>query len=96
MFGNDEDLAQELIDGRWTMDQDEFEKKYAALSDEARERVDEAIDGMNNEPIPGIGSGYGGDESIDVETAAEIWASSGFDEDQMFGYTEEELREALS
>lgn len=35
------------------------------------------------------------DESLDVYDAALIWASSGRDEDYMFGYTEDELRDAL-
>lgn len=35
------------------------------------------------------------DESLSVWDAAEIWASNGKDEDYMFGYTEEELEDAL-
>ncbi len=35
------------------------------------------------------------DESLSVYEAAEIWASNGKDEDYMFGYTEEELEDAL-
>ena len=35
------------------------------------------------------------DERLDVYTAAENWLASGEDEDCMFGYTEEELRNAL-
>ena len=35
------------------------------------------------------------DESLSVYEAAEIWASHGKDEDYMFGYSEEELEEAL-
>lgn len=34
-------------------------------------------------------------ECIDVEDAADIWMSSGKDEDYMFGYTQEELEAAL-
>lgn len=34
-------------------------------------------------------------ESLSVWDAAEIWASNGKDEDYMFGYTEEELENAL-
>lgn len=30
-------------------------------------------------------------ETLSVSDAADIWASSGFDEDRMFGYTSEEL-----
>lgn len=35
------------------------------------------------------------DESLSVYEAAEIWLSNGKDEDYTFGYTEEELEEAL-
>jgi hypothetical protein len=34
-------------------------------------------------------------ESLSVYEAAEIWASHGKDEDYMFGYSEEELEDAL-
>ena len=34
-------------------------------------------------------------ESLSVYDAAVIWASRGKDEDYMFGYTEEELEDAL-
>ena len=34
-------------------------------------------------------------ERLDVYDAALAWLSSGMDEDQTFGYTEEELRDAL-
>lgn len=34
-------------------------------------------------------------ECLSVWDAAEIWASNGKDEDYMFGYTEEELENAL-
>ena len=34
-------------------------------------------------------------ERISVDDAALIWASNGKDEDYMFGYTEEELEDAL-
>jgi len=35
------------------------------------------------------------DESLSVYEAAEIWASNGKDEDYMFGYSEDELEDAL-
>lgn len=35
-------------------------------------------------------------ERLDVYDAADIWMSSGMDEDYTFGYSEEELREAHS
>lgn len=34
-------------------------------------------------------------ESLSVDEAARIWASNGKDEDYMFGYSEEELEDAL-
>ncbi len=34
-------------------------------------------------------------EALDVYEAADIWLCSGKDEDYMFGYTEEELENAL-
>lgn len=37
----------------------------------------------------------GCDETLSVYDAALIWASHGKDEDYMFGYTEEELEDAL-
>ena len=42
--------------------------------------------------------GYDGDETgerLSVWDAAEIWASNGKDEDYTFGYSEEELEDAL-
>lgn len=38
---------------------------------------------------------YVDDEYISVQNAALIWASNGKDEDYMFGYSEEELEDAL-
>lgn len=35
------------------------------------------------------------EESLSVYDAADIWLSNGQDEDYMFGYTEEELEDAL-
>lgn len=95
---NNPDLVQELIDGRWTMDQDEFEEKYASLSSDDMSKVADAIDGMEAEWI--YDDEYEDDEYDDVERlsvydAAMIWLSNGKDEDYMFGYTEEELEDAL-
>lgn len=36
------------------------------------------------------------DDRIDIYEAAEIWYSSGQDEDYMFGYTAKELEEAYN
>ncbi len=38
---------------------------------------------------------YGSDERLPVYEAALIWQSNGFDEDYTFGYSEEELKDAL-
>ena len=46
---NNPDLVQELIDGRWTMDQDEFEEKYYSLSSSDMSKVGEVINGMEDE-----------------------------------------------
>ena len=50
---NNPDLVNELIDGRWTMDQDEFEQKYSSLSSSDMSKVGEAIDGMEAEFMSG-------------------------------------------
>ena len=93
---NNPDLVDELIEGRWTMDQDEFEEKYYSLSSSDRSRVAEAIDGMEREFMSGFDDDDDEDgESLSVYEAAEIWRSNGMDEDYTFGYTEDELRDAL-
>lgn len=46
---NNPELVEELIDGRWDMDQDEFEKKYYSLSSSDMSKVSEAIYGMEDE-----------------------------------------------
>lgn len=48
----------------------------------------------NQEPEP-IEEEDDDNEYISLQEAANIWLSSGFDEDSMFGYTEEELRSKL-
>ena len=42
-------LVQELINGRWTMNQVEFENKYNSLSLDDMCKVADAIDNMQNE-----------------------------------------------
>ena len=88
---NNPDLVQELIDGRWTMDQDEFQDKYSSLSSSDMFKVSDAIDGMQSE--------WMGDdddsESLSASEAALIWASNGKDEDYTFGYSEDELNDNL-
>ena len=46
---NNPGLVQELIDGRWTMDQKEFEEKYNTLSSGDMSEVSAAIYNMENE-----------------------------------------------
>lgn len=46
---NNPDLVEELIEGRLTMDQDEFEEKYFSLSSSDMGKVSEAINGMVDE-----------------------------------------------
>lgn len=36
------------------------------------------------------------DDRLNIYDAAEIWRDSGKDEDSMFGYTEDELNDALN
>lgn len=50
---NNPDLVDELIDGRWTMDQDEFEEKYYSLSRSDMSKVADAINGMEDEFLNG-------------------------------------------
>ena len=46
---NNPELVEELIDGRWTMDQDEFEEKYYSLSSSDMSKVSAAINSMEDE-----------------------------------------------
>ena len=46
---NNPSLVKELIDGRWTMDHDEFTEKYNSLSSSDMSKVADAIDGMEEE-----------------------------------------------
>lgn len=44
MQKNNPQLVKELIDGIWTMDQAEFERKYNSLSDSDMTKVSRAMD----------------------------------------------------
>ena len=93
---NNPDLVDELIEGRWTMDQEEFEQKYYFLSSSDMSKMAESIYGMQNEDPDCLFEDDDDDsEGISVYDAADIWLSSGMDEDNTFGYTEDELRNAL-
>lgn len=66
------------------------------------ERIESSVGEVCDSCAMGIYYAENGDDDelnsdkISVYEAAEIWASSGKDEDQMFGYTTEELEEALN
>lgn len=51
---NNPDLVKELIDARWTMEDDEFNEKYFSLSSDDKWKVTEAIDGMEDELMNGL------------------------------------------
>lgn len=95
---NNPDLVEELIDGRWTMDQEEFEEKYYSLSSSDMSKVGQAISGMENESMHSDfdrDEDEDEDETLSVYDAALIWISHGKDEDYMFGYSRSELENAL-
>ncbi len=46
---NNPNLVDELIEGRWTMDQDEFEEKNYSLSSSDMSKVASAISRMEDE-----------------------------------------------
>ena len=101
---NNPELVQELMDGHWTMPQEEYEQKFNSLSASDRSKVSDFVDEMGRRFIIGdFDESYVYDDDdddddgdgLDVYDAAEIWASHGKDEDYTFGYTEEELEEAL-
>lgn len=46
---NNPDLVEELIEGRWSMEQDEFEEKYFSLSRNDMYEVSQAIYDMEDE-----------------------------------------------
>lgn len=90
---NNPSLVRELIDGRWTMDQSEFERKYNSLSSSDMSQVSDAIYGMESEWLDDDDDESNG--VLSVYDAALIWASHGKDEEYTFGFTEEELEDAL-
>lgn len=89
---NNPSLVNELIEGLWTMDKDEFEQKYNSLNYSDMDKVGAAIDRMGSEWLESDDD----DEAINVYDAADIWLSTGKDEDYMFGYSEEELERAAN
>ena len=61
-----------------------------------RQAIKQAIDGMEGEFMSEFDDDYDEDgESLSVYEAAEIWRSNCMDEDYTFGYSEDELRDAL-
>ena len=54
---NNQELVEELIEKRWTMDDIEFEKKYESLNLDDKCRVAEVIDNMEEEMMENFGIG---------------------------------------
>lgn len=52
---NNQELVEELIEKRWTMDDIEFEKKYESLNLDDKCRVAEVIDNMEEEMMENFG-----------------------------------------
>ena len=48
---NNPDLVDELIEGKWTMDQEEFEEKYFSLSSDDKAKVSAEIYRMEDEAM---------------------------------------------
>ena len=93
---NNPSLVSELIDGLWSMDQNEFEEKYNSLSSSDMSKVSDAIDGMEQDIDDRLfGDDNCDDESLSIDEAVDIWLSNGKDEDYTCGFSEDELeREA--
>lgn len=96
------DLVDELIDERWMMDPEEFDRKYATLNASDMLKVASATIAADGFFIDDNFIDYEEEdeedeyeEELNVYDAAMIWASNGKDCDYMFGYSEEELEEAL-
>ncbi len=88
-------LVDELIEGRWTMPQDEFEEKYFSLNSADQAVVDDAIYSMEDEFMNSDDDDDEDDtERLSVSDAADIWLSNGCDEEYTFGYSEKQLRKA--
>ena len=51
---NNPELVEELIEGRWTIDDEEFEEKYNSLSNSDMWKVADAIYGMEDELMNGL------------------------------------------
>lgn len=96
------DLVDELIDEYQTMDPEEFDRKYEMLNTSDRMKVTAATITMEGFFVDDKFIEYEEDEDEDEEEeqlnvydAAMIWAANGKDEEYMFGYSEEELEDAL-
>lgn len=92
-MGKKRGVVKQLLDGLWDMDDNEFEEKFNTLSYNDKIKVSNAIDKMD--PVNHVMGDDYDDERISAYEAALIWQSNGKDEDYMFGYTEEELEDAL-
>lgn len=90
---NDPELVEELIENRWNADYEDWDEKYNSLSSSDMSKVADAVNGMEKEFYNN--NEDDSDGFLSVYDAADIWMSNGKDEDYMFGYTEEELEDAL-
>lgn len=97
------DLVDELIDEKWIMDSEEFDRKYEMLNTSDRMKVTAATITMEGFFIDDKFIDYeeceeedaDGDDELNVYHAAMIWAANGKEKEYLFGYSEEELEEAL-
>lgn len=87
------ELVEELIENRWNADYEDWDEKYNSLSSSDMSKVADAVNGMEKEFYNN--NEDDSDGFLSVYDAADIWMSNGKDEDYMFGYTEEELEDAL-
>lgn len=62
---NNPELVQELMDEHWTMDQDEYEKKFDSLSSGDKGRVSEFIDEMGRAWLNGQIDPFDDDDEIE-------------------------------
>ena len=96
---NNPELVQELINNKWndTFGADEYTEKFNSLSSSDKSEVSAAIDNMESEFMEDESDedDEGETEYINIYDAAQIWASHGKDEDYTFGYSEQELENAL-
>jgi chromosome segregation ATPase len=77
---------------------DEEVSRLRALADDAEQAwslAHEQVDDLSGASDDDDDADEDAGEMLSVDDAADIWMSSGMDEDRTFGYTEDELRDAL-